>query len=74
MEYLLLQNNPPLRLRRQRTNFNNEAIGKLEEAFARNPYPDINERESMAQALKTNEDRIQVVCSEFVVAAIATFI
>ena len=60
LEILLSQSNPPLRQRRQRTNFNDEAIQSLEEAFAKNPYPDINEREEMARELKTTEDRIQV--------------
>lgn len=55
-----MQNNPPLRQRRQRTNFNDDAISSLEEAFAKNPYPDIVERETMARALKCTEDRIQV--------------
>ena len=57
---LLSQSNPPLRQRRQRTNFNDEALSSLEEAFAKNPYPDINEREQMARELKTTEDRVQV--------------
>ena len=57
---LLTKQNPPLRQRRQRTNFNEEAIERLDEAFNRNPYPDINEREQLAKELKTTEDRIQV--------------
>lgn len=57
---MLTQQNPPLRQRRQRTNFDEEALQHLEEAFAKNPYPDINERESLAKILKTTEDRIQV--------------
>lgn len=57
---LLNQQNPPLRQRRQRTNFNEDALMRLDEAFNKNPYPDINERESLARELKTTEDRIQV--------------
>ena len=49
-----------MRQRRQRTNFNDETIEALDVYFAKNPYPDINERESIAKELKTNEDRIQV--------------
>jgi hypothetical protein len=56
----LLQNNPPLRQRRQRTNFNDVAIALLEKTFVANPYPDINEREALARQLNTTEDRIQV--------------
>lgn len=57
---MLSQSNPPLRQRRQRTNFNEDALDSLEEYFVKNPYPDINERETMARMLKTTEDRIQV--------------
>ena len=60
MDQLLSQSNPPLRQRRQRTNFNESAIESLDIAFANNPYPDINERESLAKILQTTEDRIQV--------------
>ena len=60
MDAILLQSHPPLRQRRQRTNFNDEALNSLEEAFAKNPYPDINERETIARELKTTEDRVQV--------------
>ena len=60
LDALLSQSNPPLRQRRQRTNFNEEAIVQLEEIFAANPYPDINEREQMARRLRTTEDRVQV--------------
>ncbi len=60
LDALLSQSNPPLRQRRQRTNFNEEAIIQLEEIFAANPYPDINEREQMARRLRTTEDRVQV--------------
>jgi len=57
---LLSQSNPPLRQRRQRTNFSDQALQSLEDSFALNPYPDINERESLALRLKATEDRIQV--------------
>jgi hypothetical protein len=60
LEALLSQSNPPLRQRRQRTTFNEDAIQALEEKFSKNPYPDINEREAMAKEFKTTEDRIQV--------------
>lgn len=60
LESLLCHNNPPIRQRRQRTNFNDEAISALDEAFSKNPYPDINEREALSRELKTTEDRIQV--------------
>lgn len=60
MDQLLSQSNPPLRQRRQRTNFNEAAIESLDIAFAKNPYPDINEREALAKVLSTTEDRIQV--------------
>ena len=60
LDAILLQSNPPLRQRRQRTNFNDDALNSLEEAFAKNPYPDINERETIALQLKTTEDRVQV--------------
>ncbi len=56
----LLQSNPPLRLRRQRTNFNETAIQILDQHFSQNPYPDINEREAIAHELNTSEDRVQV--------------
>ena len=49
-----------MRQRRQRTNFNDDTIEALDVYFAKNPYPDINEREAIARELKTNEDRIQV--------------
>ena len=49
-----------MRQRRQRTNFNEETIDALDVYFAKNPYPDINERESIAKELHTSEDRIQV--------------
>ena len=49
-----------MRQRRQRTNFNDETIDALDIYFAKNPYPDINERESIAKELHTSEDRIQV--------------
>jgi hypothetical protein len=57
---LLSNANPPMRQRRQRTNFNDETIEALDVYFAKNPYPDINERESIAKELHTSEDRIQV--------------
>ncbi len=57
---LLSKLNPPTRARRQRTNFSDEAIQSLEESFNINPYPDINEREHLAQMLNSSEDRIQV--------------
>ena len=57
---LLSHTNPPMRQRRQRTNFNDETIEALDVFFAKNPYPDINDREAIAKELKTNEDRIQV--------------
>ena len=49
-----------MRQRRQRTNFNEETIDALDVYFTKNPYPDINERESIAKELHTSEDRIQV--------------
>jgi hypothetical protein len=57
---LLSNANPPMRQRRQRTNFNDDTIEALDVYFAKNPYPDINERESIAKELHTSEDRIQV--------------
>ena len=60
LDMLLSQAQPPLRQRRQRTNFNDVAIERLEVAFALNPYPDINERDALARELKTSEDRVQV--------------
>ena len=60
MDLLLTKSNPPLRQRRQRTNFSEQVIDALEDAFTKNPYPDINERESLALQFKTTEDRVQV--------------
>ncbi|RNA08104.1 homeobox goosecoid, partial [Brachionus plicatilis] len=60
LDILLCKSQPPVRQRRQRTNFTEEVIEKLEEFFLKNPYPDINEREQMAKLLCTNEDRVQV--------------
>jgi hypothetical protein len=57
---LLSTSNPPIRQRRQRTNFDEDAISKLDQLFIKNPYPDINERDAIAKQLKTTEDRIQV--------------
>ncbi|CAF0843241.1 unnamed protein product [Brachionus calyciflorus] len=51
---------PPVRQRRQRTNFDQSVVSELEKLFLKNPYPDINEREQMARDLKTSEDRVQV--------------
>lgn len=51
---------PPIRQRRQRTNFTAETLKLLEELFEKNPYPDIIERENMAREFNTTEDRIQV--------------
>jgi hypothetical protein len=56
----MLRKNPPMRQRRQRTNFNESQIRYLDEMFTKNPYPDINERDELATSLKTTEDRIQV--------------
>lgn len=60
LDMLLCKSQPPIRQRRQRTNFTEEVIEKLEDFFLKNPYPDINERETMAQMLHTTEDRVQV--------------
>ena len=60
LDMLLKRQNPPVRQRRQRTNFNESQIQYLDEMFIKNPYPDINERDELALALKTTEDRIQV--------------
>jgi hypothetical protein len=57
---LLKRQNPPVRQRRQRTNFSESQIDYLDQMFVKNPYPDINEREELANLLKTSEDRIQV--------------
>lgn len=57
---LLKRKNPPVRQRRQRTNFDENAIDYLDKMFIKNPYPDINEREELARSLNTTEDRIQV--------------
>ena len=48
------------RARRARTNFNNEALSYLEEIFKTNQYPDINEREKLANIIDTTEARVQV--------------
>lgn len=60
LDILLCKSQPPVRQRRQRTNFTEQVIDKLEEFFSKNPYPDINEREQMAKMLNTTEDRVQV--------------
>ena len=57
---LLKRQNPPMRQRRQRTNFNESQIEYLDQMFVKNPYPDINERDNLAASLNTTEDRIQV--------------
>ena len=49
-----------MRMRRPRSNFSEECIDALEKLFSTNPYPDINERESMALRFHTEENRIQV--------------
>jgi hypothetical protein len=48
------------RARRARTNFDSNAIKFLEDVFVKNPYPDINEREKLAERIDTTEARIQV--------------
>lgn len=60
LDILLCKSQPPIRQRRQRTNFTEQVIEKLDEFFAKNPYPDINEREQIAKLLNTTEDRVQV--------------
>ncbi|CAF0726391.1 unnamed protein product [Brachionus calyciflorus] len=60
LDLLLCQSQPPVRQRRQRTNFSEDVTEILDDFFKKNPYPDINEREQMAKQLNTSEDRVQV--------------
>ncbi|XP_041349537.1 paired box protein Pax-3-like [Gigantopelta aegis] len=51
---------PRHRQRRNRTLFNDSALDTLEQSFQTNQYPDINQREQLAESVGVTEARIQV--------------
>ncbi|XP_013409190.1 paired box protein Pax-7 [Lingula anatina] len=51
---------PRRRQRRSRIQFTEEQLARLEDAFEKEQYPDINKREELAEELRITEARIQV--------------
>ena len=51
---------PRNRRRRARTNYTANQLTSMEAVFASNQYPDINSRETLADAIDLTEARVQV--------------
>ena len=51
---------PRNRRRRSRTIYTTEQLASMEAVFATNQYPDINSRETLADAIDLTEARVQV--------------